>query len=167
MSLAQTVVPGVSKRDEYQLVGDKCALLIVDVQKYLSEDLSSSQEMTPEKHWFYEDACPAAVSNIVKIVEAFRLIRDDKAGRKSGYEVLFTYLQSATKDGRDVSLDYKLSGSQLSKIPHVGTDYDDVFLTPCNPTRSQERAIFCSPRPVATCSFRRASTTYNSSWWGN
>lgn len=133
MSLAQTVTPGVSKRDDYQLVGDKCALLIIDVQKHLSEDLSSSQEMTAEKRWFYEDACPAAVDNIVKIVEAFRLIRDDPAGRKSGYEVLFTYLQSATKDGRDISLDYKLSGSQLSKIPHVGTDYDDVFIEALQP----------------------------------
>jgi nicotinamidase-related amidase len=58
-------------------------------------------------------------------------------------EVIFTYLQSMTNDGRDISLDYKLSGPLLAGIPrsHVrgssrqeNDDNDALFLPDCRPS---------------------------------
>lgn len=126
MSLASFVVPGTSKRTDFPLVGDRCALLIVDIQKYLS--LPRSPEEAAEKAYFFDDASPSAIDRIRKLTEAFRVVRDDPTGRKSGFEVIFTYLQSATRDGRDISLDYKLSGPDLANIPRFGMDYHDIFL---------------------------------------
>lgn len=127
MSLASRVVPGSSKRTDFPLMGDRCALLIIDVQKYLSLPRSSAE--AANKSYFFEQACPAALQNIQKLTEAFRLVRDDPmASRKSAYEVIFTYLQSGTRDGRDISLDYKLSGPDLSNIPDVHTEPRDIFL---------------------------------------
>lgn len=154
MSLARNVVPGVSRRSDYTLVGDKSALLIVDIQKYLSQPRKDA----PPNPYFYHQASPKAIENIIKLAQAFRLVRDGGANSSSGgsnhkkgseeheaalssssaratsgYEVVFTYLQSATLDGRDISLDYKLSGPDLANIPRVSTDYDDIFLESLQP----------------------------------
>lgn len=131
MSLSSRVIPGVSKRTDFSLVGDKCALLVVDIQKYLS--VPSSPEEAAEKAYFFNEACPSAIDKISKLAEAFRVVRDDPTGRKSGCEVIFTYLQSATKDGRDISVDYKLSGPDLANIPRIGTDHKELFLKELEP----------------------------------
>ena len=46
------------------------------------------------------------VPNIQKLISAFR---------RSGIEVMYTVIQSLTKDGRDRSLDHKLSGYNVPK----------------------------------------------------
>lgn len=66
------------------------------------------------------------------------IVRDDPEATKKrtgggGSEVIFTYLQSCTKDARDISLDYKLSGPLLAGIPRVNCDYNDLFLKECHP----------------------------------
>jgi len=118
MSLRDGVKPGVSRRYDFPLVGSKAALLIIDVQQYLSSPASPGQA----KEYFYRESLPPAVQNIQKLAQAFRVVRDDpEAVSKTGCEVIFTYLQAATNDGRDISLDYKLSGPKLNEIPRVGT----------------------------------------------
>ena len=128
MSLAKRVVPGVSRRNVFPLVGSKSALLVIDVQKYLS--LPRSEEEAAEKSYFFNEAFPPAMENIAKLVDSFRLVRDES---KCGSEVIWTYLQAATRDGRDISLDYKLSGPDLSSIPGPRTTVSDLFLEKVQP----------------------------------
>jgi nicotinamidase-related amidase/Sec-independent protein translocase protein TatA len=55
-------------------------------------------------------------------------------GISTGCEVIFTYLQSTTKDNRDISLDYQLSGPLLAQIPNVTTSMEDLFLPELMPS---------------------------------
>lgn len=125
MSLARRVLPGVSKRTDFPLQGDRTALLIIDVQNYLS--LPRSEEEAAGKSYFFNDASPGSVENIAKLADSFRLVRDNES-TKTGFEVIFTYLQAATQDGRDISLDYKLSGPDLTNIPRPQTEPNELFL---------------------------------------
>ena len=127
-ALSRRVKPGVSRRSDFTLLGDRSALLIIDIQKYLSIPRSAAE--ANQKLYFFNNACPAAIKHIAKLTEAFRLVRD-KSSR--GCEVVFTYLQSSTQDGRDISLDYKLSGPDLTNIPRVGIDSDEIFLDELKP----------------------------------
>ena len=111
-SLAACVIPGKSKRSDFPLIPSRCALLIVDIQAYLS-DPSDDEE---KKSFIFNQALPRAVNNIEKLLTKFRSLRD--LDYKQGCEVLFTYLESLTKDCRDVSLDYKLSGPKLARLPN-------------------------------------------------
>jgi nicotinamidase-related amidase len=45
-----------------------------------------------------------------------------------GNEVIFTMIQSQTEDGRDLSLDYKLSGPYFQNVPKVSATYEEMFL---------------------------------------
>ena len=120
-SLASQVIPGVSSRYDYPLVASKTALLVVDIQDYLSTPTNDTTTTTtttttnPEEYLF-KTALPQAIPNIVQLVSTIRSLRDDINAQDSltHPEVVFTYVQSQTKDSRDVSLDYKLSGPKLS-----------------------------------------------------
>lgn len=114
-SLAERVIPGKSKRSDFPLIPSRCALLIVDIQAYLSEPSDGEDE----KSYIFNHALPHAVSNIEKLLEKFRSLRDSEY--QHGCEVLFTYLESLTNDCRDVSLDYKLSGPKLASLPNSVT----------------------------------------------
>jgi nicotinamidase-related amidase len=120
MSLLDRVKPGISRRADFALRRNKCALLIIDVQKYLSY---------PEHEYFQKFALPRAMKNIETMAHQFRAARDSP--NATGCEVIFTYVQSSTKDGRDMSLDYKLSGPMLANIPRIGDT--DIFTPECTP----------------------------------
>ena len=155
-SFVRQVIPGVSQRTDFELVGDRCALLVIDVQQYLS--LPRHAADAAAKAYFYQQACPAAVRNITKLVDAFRVVRDqtttttttttttEPTSLSFGHEVIFTYLQSATKDGRDISLDYKLSGPDLANIPRIQTDFDHVFLPHLAPNPVTGRGDLLLPK---------------------
>lgn len=158
MSLARRVIPGVSHRTDFELVGDKCGLLVVDVQKYLSQPRKDTA--TPNDSYFFNQASPKSIENIIKLVHAFRLVRDGNPQdyllskqsslanppASTGCEVVFTYLQSATQDGRDISLDYKLSGPDLANIPRFNTDFDDIFLETLQPDPLQGKGDLLLPK---------------------
>jgi nicotinamidase-related amidase len=55
---------------------------------------------------FYEDARGIAIPNMMRLIEA---------SRKSGVEVIYTVMENYTADGRDRSLDYKLSNFFIPK----------------------------------------------------
>ena len=139
MTLRDQVVPGSSKRGDFTLVGRKTALLIIDMQRFLCEP------QTPEEaqSYLFQTALPPALDQIQILVDAFRTARDGGARTTNtepnqpstnttttttGYEVIFVYLQSATLDGRDISLDYKLSGPKLAHhIPRSTCRLEDMF----------------------------------------
>ena len=120
MSLLDRVKPGISRRVDFALRRNKCALLIIDVQKYLTY---------PEHEYFHKYALPRATKNIETLAQQFRSVRDTP--NATGCEVIFSYVQSSTKDGRDMSLDYKLSGPMLANIPRIGDT--DIFSPECMP----------------------------------
>lgn len=113
-SLAECVVPGKSTRNDFPLLPSRSALLIIDIQEYLSKPTSEEDKNS----YLFKEALPQSVANIAKILTCFRAAREESS---RGSEVIFTYLESLTKDCRDVSLDYKLSGPKLGNLPNSAT----------------------------------------------
>jgi len=77
------------------------ALLIIDVQN----GTYNAQEES-KRPYFYQEATQTTIPNIAKLLHACR---------ESEIEVIYTTIESLTKDGRDRSLDYKLSGFNFAK----------------------------------------------------
>ena len=76
------------------------ALLVIDVQ---NETCGPRHEtLSPE---FYASAIGRVIPNIALLLAAFRAAR---------LEVIFTVIENLTRDGRDRSLDYKLSGISVA-----------------------------------------------------
>eukprot|EP00550_Attheya_septentrionalis_P008542 CAMPEP_0198286484 /NCGR_PEP_ID=MMETSP1449-20131203/5562_1 /TAXON_ID=420275 /ORGANISM="Attheya septentrionalis, Strain CCMP2084" /LENGTH=892 /DNA_ID=CAMNT_0043984245 /DNA_START=98 /DNA_END=2776 /DNA_ORIENTATION=- len=115
--LAGTVQAGVSRRGDYPVVPSRMALLVIDIQEYLSK--SNKSEMEESERYLYDVSLPPVVSNIEVLAAAVRKQRDAKDSTNStGCEVIFTFLEALTKDCRDVSMDYKLSGPKLATLPN-------------------------------------------------
>jgi ureidoacrylate peracid hydrolase len=97
---------------EIEIVPRHAALLFVDVQNYNATAAGSEFASMPPDHvqqeygWFFETLRTEAVPNMQKL---------QKACRDGGIEVLYTVIESATQDGRDRSLDYKVSGLHVPK----------------------------------------------------
>ena len=77
------------------------ALLLVDVQNAVFNDKQAA--IRPE---FDAVARETVLPNLVKLI---------RASRAAGIEVIYTVIENLTKDGRDRSLDYKLSGISIAK----------------------------------------------------
>ncbi|KAL7468242.1 hypothetical protein ACHAXS_008468 [Conticribra weissflogii] len=110
--LRSLVNPGVSKRNDFPIRQPFMALLIIDIQRSLTiVDASKSD---------YKNSIsfPRMIKNTKRLLDAVRSNRDNRDGCGCGSEVIFTYLEALTDDSRDVSLDYKLSGPLLSKLPN-------------------------------------------------
>jgi ureidoacrylate peracid hydrolase len=146
MSIRARVKPAISQRIDFPLQGKKVALLVIDIQNYLSTP--DGPEDAKENVYLYEESLPRAVRNIQKLVKAFRLIRDDPETREqqTGCEVIFTYLQAATMNGRDISLDYKLSGPKLTNIPLADCKEEDLFLDGCMPDKFTGKGDIMIPK---------------------
>ena len=139
LSLRSLVKSGISKRTDFPLIRSKTALLIIDVQEWCNNDPDVPDE--------YHPALTRMLNNISKMLPVFRHWRDhcennsDKTTISSaengnttsgnctitGCEVIFCAIQSMTNDGRDVSLDYKLSGPSFVTLPKVHTPIQEVF----------------------------------------
>jgi ureidoacrylate peracid hydrolase len=87
-------------------------LLFVDVQKYnCTWDGSeyahlSAAEKEQRFAWFFRNLRDHALPNMVRLQQACRT---------SGIEVTYTVIESMTADGRDRSLDYKITGFNVPK----------------------------------------------------
>jgi ureidoacrylate peracid hydrolase len=129
-SIRDHVILGVSKRTDFPLRPHATALLVIDVQSYCCEGGSK---------YYREDSLPRMISNIEALLKTFRSLRDNAVtlnvseAKRNGCEVIFTAIQALTKDARDVSLDYKLSGPYFAGLPKVGTSLDEVFLPSIRP----------------------------------
>jgi len=77
------------------------ALLVIDVQNGTYSDKERAK-----RPYFHERATSETIPNIVRLLAACRRAQAD---------VIFTVIESLTLDGRDRSLDYKLSGFNFPK----------------------------------------------------
>jgi len=99
---------------EIPIVPQKSALLFVDVQNYNARPDGGEykdQGLTPEKaeaqhEYFFKQLKTLVVPNMQRL---------QKACRQKGIEVIYTVIESLTNDGRDRSLDYKITGFNVPK----------------------------------------------------
>ncbi len=87
------------------------ALLFVDVQNYSAEGGGEYAGMPPEivearYGYFLRQTQQRVVPNMQRL---------QRACRKAGVEVMYTVIESLTLDGRDMGLDYKVSGLFCAK----------------------------------------------------
>jgi ureidoacrylate peracid hydrolase len=88
------------------------ALLFVDVQKYNctwdgGEYAQLSEAERESRYgWFFRTLKESALPNMVLLQQACR---------RAGIEVTYTLIESMTADGRDRSLDYKITGFNVPK----------------------------------------------------
>ena len=114
------------------VVPRQTALLLIDVQNYTMEEGGEYAGMAAEDveksyGYFFREMRARAIPNM-------RLLQD--AAREAGIEVMFTVIASHTQDGRDLSLDYKISGLFCPKgsrdaevLDEVAPRGDEIVLT--------------------------------------
>src|SRR4051812_37326894 len=88
------------------------ALLFIDVQNYnAGPDGGEYQHLSPAERderygWYFRTMQDSAVPNMRRL---------QAACRRGGIEVLYTVIESLTRDGRDRSLDHKISGIHVPR----------------------------------------------------
>lgn len=83
---------------EVALIPRQSALLIIDVQNY--EVARRRERGDPADAWYLEHLATVTIPALQRLQAVFR---------RAGIEVLQTTIESLTKDGRDRSLDYKIT----------------------------------------------------------
>lgn len=92
--------PTIPRRDEPFAKG-ATALLLVDMQRiWLEPGLDPDHADWGPDHYFYRRTRDVAIPNQVALLDA---------ARRAGVEVIHTIIQSLTEDGRDRSLDHKMT----------------------------------------------------------
>ena len=105
----------------------RTALLIVDMQTaWLKPGRDPSHSDWPPDHYFYTETSRHVVPNIERLLTA---------GGSKGVEVVHTIIQSLTSDGRDRSLDHKLTPLHIppgspngAPIPALAPMHDEIVL---------------------------------------
>jgi len=105
----------------WPLVPSRTAVLVVDVQQ--SECADEALADAPQMAQALRDRMLPALSRLVD------------GAREAGCEIIYTVIEALTEDGRDRSLDHKLSdilvprGSPLAHtVPEAGQQDDDIIL---------------------------------------
>lgn len=114
------------------LIPSQSALLFIDVQNFSAHrDGAEYAEITRTEFdgkygWFFDVLQSEVIPNMKRLQESFR---------HSGIEVMYTTIESLTKNGRDRSLDYKISGFHVPKnswngrvIDALKPDEDEIWL---------------------------------------
>ncbi len=105
------------------LLPGRSALLIVDVQNYCAHrnggefDGLSAAQFEARFGEFFTQFERTALPNLKRLIAACRT---------AGVEVLFTTIESLTQDGRDRSLDYKITGFNVAKGSWDGKVIDAI-----------------------------------------
>ncbi|MGF6313137.1 ureidoacrylate peracid hydrolase [Bradyrhizobium sp. i1.8.4] len=108
---------------EVPLNPKQSALLFIDVQNFCVRRDGGEFKDVPDaeiagKYGYYFDRLNrVAIPNMQRLQAAFRA---------AGIEVLFTTIESLTKDGRDRSLDYKITGFNVAKGSWDGKVIDEI-----------------------------------------
>ncbi|KAK3241845.1 hypothetical protein CYMTET_48429 [Cymbomonas tetramitiformis] len=90
------------------------ALLVIDIQNFCSHkkgaghahSAESDTATSQENRYYWKTLAEDVIPNIKRLQSAFR---------SHGGEIVYTVMESLTKDGRDRSLDYKISGFNIPK----------------------------------------------------
>ncbi|PWJ10057.1 isochorismatase family cysteine hydrolase [Jannaschia seohaensis] len=108
---------------EIPIVPDRAALLFIDVQNFschrdgaewtTMDPAERDEKMEPFLRQMREDVLP-------------RMQAIQSAARDAGIEVMYTTIESLTKDGRDRSLDYKITGFNVPKGSWDGRVVDEI-----------------------------------------
>lgn len=105
------------------LVAEQSALLFIDVQNWSVrreggefKDLSEN-EIASKYAYYFERLYKRVIPNMRRL---------QAACRAAGVEVLYTTIESLTKDGRDRSLDYKITGFHVPKGAWDGKVIDEI-----------------------------------------
>ncbi|HEX3349916.1 MAG TPA: isochorismatase family cysteine hydrolase [Acetobacteraceae bacterium] len=99
------------------------ALLFVDVQNYTARPDGGeyahlgAAEREAKYGFFFRTLREAALPNMQRL---------QAACRKGGIEVMYTVIESLTQDGRDRSLDYKISGFNVPRGSWEARVLDDI-----------------------------------------
>ncbi len=99
------------------------ALLFIDVQNFCAHRQGGEFKDIPqaefdEKYgWFFDELDARVVPNMQRL---------QAACRKAGIEVMYTTIESLTRDGRDRSLDYKITGFNVPKGSWDGKVIDAI-----------------------------------------
>ena len=114
------------------LVPDQSALLFIDVQNFNAHRRGaeyaglSDAEFEAGYRWYFDQLDSGVIANMQALQRAFRARR---------IEVMYTTIESLTKDGRDRSLDYKITGFNVAKgswdgkvIDELAPDEDEICL---------------------------------------
>jgi nicotinamidase-related amidase len=96
----------------------RAALLIIDAQ-----NATCGPKQKAEQPEFYADATSRVIPNLRRLLAAFRIAR---------LEVIYTVMENLTEDGRDRSLDYKLSNISVAK-----GSWEAQVLTEIAPARAE------------------------------
>jgi len=94
------------------LVPAQSALLFIDVQNFSADPKGGEyQGMDPvdfeEKYgWYFRHFTGETLPNMQRLQRAFR---------RHGIEVMYTVIESLTRDGRDRSLDYRITGFNVAR----------------------------------------------------
>lgn len=117
---------------EVEIDPKHAALLFIDVQNHTARRNGgtykglSEAEIDARYGYFFATMCDSAVPNMQRV---------QAACRKGGIEVLYTVIESLTHDGRDRSLDYKISGIHVPKgswdarvIDEIAPAEDEIVL---------------------------------------
>lgn len=114
------------------LVADQSALLFIDVQNFCAHRQGaefeglSDQQFDQKYGYFFGQLNDGVIKNMQQI---------QAACRQAKIEVMYTTIESLTKDGRDRSLDYKITGFNVPKgswdgqtIDQLRPDEDEITL---------------------------------------
>lgn len=117
---------------EIPLVPEDSALLFVDVQNFSAHRQGAEFKDLPEAEftatygWFFDALNACVIPNMQRL---------QRAARSAGVEVMYTTIESLTRDGRDRSLDYKITGFNVPKgswdgkvIDQIAPDEDEIVL---------------------------------------
>jgi ureidoacrylate peracid hydrolase len=105
------------------IVPAQTALLFIDVQNFAAKRNGSEfKEMTPEElekkcGWYFQQLESRVIPNMQRL---------QQAARKAKVEVMYTTIESLTLDGRDRSLDYKITGFHVPKGSWDGKVIDEL-----------------------------------------
>lgn len=108
---------------EVPLVPKQSALLFIDVQNFSAKRDGAEFKDIPEAEfrtkygWYFDQLKARVLPNMQRLQAAFR---------KAKVEVLYTTIESLTKDGRDRSLDYKITGFNVPKGSWDGKVIDEI-----------------------------------------
>ena len=108
------------------VIAGQTALLFVDVQNFAAKrDGAEFKELddaafAKKYGWFFDQLKNSVVPNMQRL---------QKAARAAGIEVMYTTIESLTKDGRDRSLDYKITGFNVPKGSWDGRVIDELAPT--------------------------------------
>lgn len=91
---------------------DQSALLFIDVQNFSAHrdggefETLGKDDFDAKFGWYFEQLESRVIPNMRSLQSAFR---------NTGMEVMYTVIESLTLDGRDRSLDYKITGFNVPK----------------------------------------------------